>query len=220
MLLILLLSTYAMASIAFPYLVPPFPTDIDFLANKPRQTLETPYYMVAFYIHISSSVLVLAAGLTQFSKRLMFRYPKWHRNIGKIYVFTVLCLSAPTGLVMAFHGSGGAAARWAFVLQASGWWFLTFMAYRKVLHKDLLAHGEFMLRSYAMAFSAISLRAGTFVFVWIKIWMDIRCPNQDWSLLCYPNFYVLEAWLSWVLNLAVAEILIMAGLMRYYFPKS
>jgi hypothetical protein len=218
-LLIVMLSAYAMGSIAFPYLLPPFPTDIDFLAQKPDWLLSKKHYMIAFYIHISSSVLVLAAGLTQFSKTLMFKYPKWHRNIGKFYVFTVLFLSGPSGLVMAFHGSGGAAAQWAFVLQALGWWFFTYLAYVTILKKDLVKHGEYMLRSYAMAFSAITLRAGTYVVSWYKMQYHIRCPDEAWSMLCYPNFYVLEAWLSWVLNIMMVELLIMAGIMKYYFPK-
>jgi hypothetical protein len=218
-LLIIMLSAYAMGSIAFPYLLPPFPTDIDFLAQKPDWLLGKKHYMIAFYIHISSSVLVLAAGLTQFSKTLMFKYPKWHRNIGKFYVFTVLFLSGPSGLVMAFYGSGGAAAQWAFVLQALGWWFFTYMAYVSILKKDLVKHGEYMLRSYAMAFSAITLRAGTYLVSWYKMQYHIRCPDEAWSMLCYPNFYVLEAWLSWVLNIMIVELLIMAGIMKYYFPK-
>jgi hypothetical protein len=219
LLLILMLSSYAMLSIAFPYLLPPFPRDIDFLANKPQWLVELDYYMLAFYIHISCSVLVLAAGLTQFSKRLMFRYPVWHRNIGKLYIFIVLFLSAPSGLVMAFYGSGGAAAQWAFILQATGWWFFTFMAYLRIRQSKLREHGAYMLRSYAMTFSAISLRAGTYVVSYFKMSMGIRCPNEDWSLLCYPNFYVLEAWMSWMGNLFIVEILILAGILNYYFPK-
>lgn len=219
LILIFLLSTYAMLSIAFPYFIPPFPTDIDFLANKPAWLLEQKHYMFAFYIHISSSVLVLAAGLTQFSKRLMFRYPKWHRNIGKLYIFIVLFLSAPTGLLMAFYGSGGAAAQWAFIFQATGWWIFTYIAYVHIRKGNLRQHGAYMMRSYAMTFSAITLRAGTYIVSYFKISMGIRCPNEEWSILCYPNFYVLEAWLSWMGNLFVVEILILMGILNYYFPK-
>jgi len=218
-LLIIMLSVYAMASIAFPYLLPPFPTDIDFLTQKPDWLLGKTHYMIAFYTHISSSVLVLAAGLTQFSKTLMFKYPKWHRNIGKFYVFTVLFLSGPSGLLMAFYGSGGAAAQWAFVLQALIWWFFTYMAYTTILKKDFVQHGQYMMRSYAMAFSAITLRAGTYLVSLFKFQYGIHCPDEAWNMLCYPNFYVLEAWLSWVLNIIIIEILIMMGIMNYYFPK-
>jgi len=220
LLIMIFLSVYAMGSIAFPYLIPPFPTDIDFLAQKPDSLLAEYHYMIAFYTHISSSVLVLAAGLTQFSKTLMFRFPLWHRNIGKIYVFIVLFLSAPSGLIMAFYGSGGASAQWAFLLQALGWWYFTYMAYVTVLKKDLLKHGEYMLRSYAMAFSAITLRVGTYLVSWYRLTYELRCNDAANSLLCYPNFYIAEAWLSWMLNIILAEILILFGIMRYYFPKS
>jgi hypothetical protein len=218
LLILVVLSVYIMGSIAFPYLIPPFPTDIDFLTQKPDKLLRESNYMIAFYTHISSSVLTLAAGISQFSKTLMFKYPVWHRNIGKIYVFIVLFLSAPSGLIMAFHGSGGAAAKWAFILQALGWWYFTYMAYATALKKDLVKHGEYMLRSYAMAFSAITLRAGTYLVSWYKFAYELRCSDEANSMLCYPNFYICEAWLSWVLNLILVEILILAGIMHYYFP--
>jgi hypothetical protein len=218
LLIMVVLSVYAMGSIAFPYLIPPFPTDIDFLAQKPDTLIGKRHYMIAFYTHISSSVFVLAAGLTQFSKTLMFRYPIWHRNIGKAYVFTVLLLSGPSGFIMAFYGSGGATAQWAFLLQALGWWYFTYMAYVTVLKKDLLRHGEYMLRSYAMAFSAITLRLATYLVSSYKFAFELRCADDANNMLCYPNFYITEAWLSWVLNLILVEILILTGLMRYYFP--
>jgi len=149
----------------------------------------------------------------------MFKFPVWHRNIGIIYVFIVLLISAPSGLIMAFYGSGGASAQWAFVLQALGWWYFTYMAYATIQKKDLVKHGEYMLRSYGMAFSAITLRLGTYIVSWYRLTYEIRCDDAANSLLCYPNFYIAEAWLSWILNLLVVEILIILGFMRYYFPK-
>lgn len=219
LLIMVVLSVYAMGSIAFPYLIPPFPIDIDFLAQKPDTLIGKRHYMIAFYTHISSSVFVLTAGLTQFSKTLMFRYPLWHRNIGKAYVFTVLFLSGPSGFIMAFYGSGGASAQWAFLLQALGWWYFTYMAYITVLKKDLVKHGEYMLRSYAMAFSAITLRVATYLVSSYKFAFELRCADDANNMLCYPNFYITEAWLSWVLNLILVEILLLAGLMHYYFPN-
>ncbi len=211
----ILLSAYQMASIAFPYLVPPFPTDIDFLESK-QWVVDEWHWMLAFYIHITSAVVVLAAGLTQFSKTLMFKYPQLHRKIGKAYVVLILGLACPSGFVMAFYGNGGWLARYAFILQAISWWFLTYMAYRAIKKRDLEAHGKYMIRSYAMTLSAISLRAATYVVSMWKMNNGITCPNSTYFLFCYPDFYVLVAWLSWIVNLIVAEFLIMMGIMRYY----
>ncbi|BDS14970.1 DUF2306 domain-containing protein [Aureispira anguillae] len=216
--LAILLSAYTMAAIAFPYLVPPFPTDIDFLESK-QWVVDEWHWLAAFYIHITSAVLVLAAGLTQFSKTLMFKYPQWHRVIGKIYVFLVLVVAGPSGFVMAFYGNGGFWARCAFVAQAVFWWWLTYKAYQTIKQKKLRKHGKYMLRSYAMTLSAISLRGATYIVSAWKMKHGIFCPNATYQLLCYPDFYILVAWLSWIVNLMVAEFLIVLGIMNYYFPK-
>jgi uncharacterized membrane protein len=211
------LSVCQMLSIAFPYLVPPFPTDIDFLESK-QWVVDEWHWMTAFYIHISSAVVVLAAGLTQFSKTFLSKYPLLHRKIGKIYVFLVLCVACPSGFVMAFYGNGGWAARYAFILQASGWWFLTFMAYYSVKNKNLKEHSKYMIRSYAMTLSAISLRAATYIASVWKMNNGINCPDPEYFLICYPDFYILIAWLSWIVNLIIAEFLIIIGITEYYFP--
>jgi hypothetical protein len=211
------LSTYKMATMIFPYLVPPFPTDIDFLASK-QWIVDEGFWLAAFYIHISSSIFVIAAGLTQFSKTIMFQYPKLHRNIGKSYVFLVLLVAGPSGLVMAFYGNGGILARSAFVLQAIFWWVLTYKAYQSIRKGAVGTHGEYMIRSYAMTLSAISLRAATYLVSDWKLRNGITCPNSTYHLICYPDFYVLVAWLSWVVNLVIAEVLIWLGIMKYYFP--
>jgi len=175
--------------------------------------------MTAFYIHITSSFFVLVAGLTQFSKTLMFKKPKLHRNIGKMYVFLVLVVACPSGFVMAFYGNGGWPARYAFILQGLSWWFLTYMAYKTIKEGDREEHGKYMIRSYAMTLSAISLRGATYLVSMWKMSNGITCPNSSYFLLCYPDFYVLVAWLSWIVNLVIAEFLIIIGIMRYYLPK-
>lgn len=212
---------YRMADIAYPYLVPPFPTNIDFLQSKQRvldKALELRIgdtvflaipYMWAFYTHITSSVLVLAVGVGQFSRRLMFGYPRVHRLLGKIYVFVLLGAAAPSGLVMAFFGNGGVPAQYGFVLQALAWWFVTFMAYRTIRRGKLREHGEWMLRSYALSFSAISLRAASYLIFWFR-------DYHGWR---YPDHYILLAWLSWLVNLMIAEGLILLGVMNYYFGR-
>ncbi len=211
------LSVCQMISIVFPYFVPPFPTDIDFLESK-QWVVDEWHWMAAFYIHIFSSVFVLAAGLTQFSKTFLLKYPVLHRKIGKIYVFLVLCVACPSGFVMAFYGNGGWAARYAFILQALGWWFFTFMAYSTVKNRKLKEHSKYMIRSYAMTLSAISLRAATYIASVWKMNNGINCPDPEYFLICYPDFYILIAWLSWIVNLIIAEFMIIIGITEYYFP--
>ncbi|MGB1121490.1 MAG: DUF2306 domain-containing protein, partial [Saprospiraceae bacterium] len=99
LLIILGLFAVLMMRISYPYLIPPFPTNIDFLATK-QDVLHIKPWKIAFYIHISSSFLVILAGLTQFSNTILKKYPKTHRNIGKLYVAVILFVSGPSGLLM------------------------------------------------------------------------------------------------------------------------
>jgi hypothetical protein len=61
--------------------------------------------------------------------------------------------------------------------------------------RNFTKHGEWMLRSYALTLSAIMLRSYALLFDVLHIDMHPR------------NVYITIAWLSWVPNLLVAEVL-------------
>lgn len=195
-----------MWSIIAPYIQPPYPTDIDFLETKQR-ALRSDIWRWSFYLHITSSLIVLASGTGQFSKYVLQNYPRWHRCLGKTYVLLILTIAAPTGLVMAFYANGAWLGQMAFVLQAIFWWCFTLLAFAKIRKGDLPAHGKWMFRSFAMSLSAVSLRAFIFIIGYLEI------P------LSYDQSYLLVAWLSWTFNLVLAEILIQKGAVDYFFKK-
>ncbi len=206
LLLALLFFCYLMVQITLPYLLPPFPTNIDFLLTK-QDKIDIDYWMVAFYVHISSSFFVLLSGATQFSKYLLKKHPIIHRNIGKVYVALILFVSAPSGLIMAFHSNGGIPGKTGFIVLALLWWIFTFLAYKTIRNKNVLAHGKWMFRSYAVTLSAITLRAISFSAGLLMI--PVR----------YEDIYVFSAWGSWGFNLIIAEILILLGAVNYYIKS-
>jgi hypothetical protein len=69
------------------------------------------------------------------------------------------------------------------------------MAIIKALKKDFLEHEKWMIRSYSLTLSAISLRLMALIFPKI-IHLD---ANTEYAVL---------AWLSWTINLLIAECLI------------
>src|SRR5687768_15945544 len=91
---------FLMVRLTLPYLS--FRYDIDFLFTK-QALLYNVWWRLAFYSHITSSVLVLFAGLLQFLPAILKHYPKIHRLLGKIYVFFILLVSAPSGFLMALY---------------------------------------------------------------------------------------------------------------------
>ncbi len=197
---------YLMLDLTIPYLIPPFATDIEFLATK-QDVIDLGHWKFSFYVHIVASFLVLFLGVFQFSKWLMKNKPLLHRNIGKIYVVLILFITAPSGLIMAYYANGGITSQLGFITQAILWWSFTYLAYKKAINKDLISHGKWMLRSYAMTMSAITLRAVSFIAGWVMI------PIH------YEKIYAFSAWSGWGFNLIIAEILIGLGLIQYYFKK-
>ena len=181
-----------MARIIFNYI--PYNTDVGFLRIK-RQYIDIDHWRVAFFIHVYASMWVLFAGFTQFSGKLQRHYPGVHRIMGYIYVVDILLITGPAGLVMGFYANGGISSRIAFVMLAALWIFFTAMALYKARKRDFKSHRNYMIRSYALTLSAITLRAWKF-----GINNSFELPPMD--------VYRTVAWLGWVVNLAVAEIII------------
>lgn len=172
----------------------PYNTDVGFLRIK-QQYIGIDHWRTAFFIHVYASMLVLFAGFSQFSKRLLKNNPRLHRTMGYIYVANVLLITGPAGLIMGFYANGGTVSRIAFVLLAVLWIFFTTMALVKAKQKNFKAHRNYMMRSYALTLSAITLRAWKY-----GITNTMTLPPMD--------VYRVVAWLGWVGNLVVAEYLI------------
>ncbi len=204
---VLLLFAYTMFDLSIVYLLPPFPDDVEFLATKPRE-VNLPHWKLSFYFHIISSFFVILLGVSQFSKYFLKTFPKWHRRLGKIYVGLILFISAPSGLIMAFHANGGLMGQLGFITQAILWWSFTYISYKKAVQKDFFGHGKWILRSYAMTLSAVSLRI-------IALMAGIlRVP------VSYEIIYPISAWTGWGINLLIVELLIGLGLVNYYLKKT
>jgi uncharacterized membrane protein len=181
-----------MASITMAYI--PYNTDIGFLRIK-QQYIGIDHWRTAFFIHVYASMWVLFAGFSQFSSSLLRNTPKLHRTLGYIYVVDVLLITGPAGLVMGFYANGGLFSRIAFVALAVLWIFFTATALVKAKQKNFKAHRRYMIRSYALTLSAITLRAWKYA-----ITNTMTLPPMD--------VYRVVAWLGWAGNLIFAEWLI------------
>lgn len=172
-----------------------------FLGTKTDAVLAKPQFQLAFYLHISSSWVVIFVGLWQFFPALLRQRPALHRVLGKIYLGAILLLAAPSGLVLGLYANGGLSAKVSFVLQSAVWWALTWLAWREICRHRYLPHAEMMLRSYAVTLAAMSLRTES----WLMHYFWGTKPIET---------YLTVVWLSWVGNLLLAEILIYNGLAK------
>ena len=190
--------SFLMLRIIFLYI--PVQTDVAFLQLK-QEYIHITAWRIAFFVHVFTSLLALLAGFTQFSKKLLKQKPKLHRALGYTYVINVLMITGPAGLLMSFYANGGISSRIAFVLLSSLWISTTSLALYKAIKKDFRTHRFFMIRSYALTLSAITLR------IWKVLLANYtQVPPMD--------RYRIIAWLGWTLNLLVAELIIF-----YYIKK-
>lgn len=201
----ILIFTGIMVTKVLPYMT--FERAINFLGTKPNEVLDRNYFMWAFYIHITSSVLVIGGGIFQFFPKILRGYPKVHHLIGKVYIGSVLLLAAPSGLVLAAYANGGLAARVGFILQCVVWWLTTYAAWHEVMKKQYVRHTEMMLRSYAITIAAMSLRTESYFLVYTFGTKPIET-------------YLTVTWLSWVGNLLIVETFIYFGFAKQLVNKN
>lgn len=191
-LLLLGFLTILMVRITLPYLS--LDDQVAFLRIK-QWIIHNRVWKTAFYIHVFSSIFLLGAGFTQFSTYVLRNHRKLHRWVGRMYVGIILCLSGPAGLIMAIYANGGWLSQLAFSLLSVLWWGTTLVALQTARRKKIQAHRAFMIRSFALTASALTLRSWKWALV----------------LLFHPSpmsLYMLVAWLGWVPNLLFAEWLI------------
>lgn len=187
---LILYFAWQMFQIVWPYTSGAW--DIDFLLTK-QAIIHLDHYRIAFYGHIFSSLVVLLSGVFLFSNAVLRNWSRLHRLLGKTYVALVLGVSAPTALVMGFYANGGWLACLSFVVLAPLWWWTTWKGYRTARALNFQSHRHWMLRSYALTTSAVTLRL---MQSFLSSWVDFNPEIQ----------YTIVSWASWIINLGVIEL--------------
>jgi Predicted membrane protein (DUF2306) len=197
--LLALLAFFSFLMLRIIFLYIPMQNDVAFLQLK-QSYIHITAWRTAFFVHVFSSLFALLAGFTQFSKWLLKNKPKLHRAIGYSYVINILMITGPAGLLMSFYANGGISSRIAFVLLSVLWISFTGIALYKAVKKHFKKHRIFMIRSYALSLSAVTLR----------VWKVLLANYTDIPPM---DRYRIIAWLGWTLNLLLAEWII------YYYIK-
>jgi hypothetical protein len=192
--LIVLLTFFMMLMVGTTLQYIPIQLDAAFLLVK-QQYIHIIPWRIAFFVHVFTSMFALLAGFTQFSTYILRNYKKLHRIIGKIYVIDILFVTGPASFIMALLANGGLPSRIAFTSLSVLWMFTTLKAWRTAMARQFVAHKEWMMRSYALTLSAITLRG----WKWLIIALFHLRPLDT---------YMIVAWLGFVPNLFFAEWLI------------
>jgi uncharacterized membrane protein len=146
---------------------------------------------LVFVVHALSGSMVLISGPLQFNRLLRNKNRTLHRVIGRIYVGAIW-LASVGGLWSAIFFNVNIAAKMAFATLAILWFSTTTIAYLRIRNRKIREHREWMIRSFAL-----SLFFVTFSF-WTPGLATLNLPQA----VAYP----LGVFLSWFLNLIVAEL--------------
>lgn len=159
------------------------------LGTKSEALLSDLVWNIAFYGHIIPGGIALFIGWLQFSKKLRTKNISLHRNIGKVYVTTVL-LSGVCALYIGYFATGRPITSVGFMTMGVFWLLTTWLAYTEIKKGEIIKHQKMMIYSYALCFSAVTLR------IWMPILMGIFGD--------FITAYKIVAYLSWIPNLIVA----------------
>lgn len=170
-----------------------FPPNFDSLFLQGREATFTGGYRVAFYVHILSAPFVLASGLIMLSEWVRRRAGAVHRVLGRIHVGVLLVLVLPSSAAMSREAFGGWAAGASFLLLTTATAACAIVGVSYARRRQYARHRRWMLRTYVLVCSAVALRlisgaAGS---------IGVADPERA---------YVLAAWVSWTVPLAMFEI--------------
>jgi len=153
-------------------------------------------YITPLLFHAGGAAVALLLGPWGFWAAFRNRYLPLHRWLGRVYLLAVL-VGGAAGFYMALTAFGGLPARVGFLLLALLWLTTGAAAYLRIRRGEVRLHREWMIRNYALTFSAVMLR------VWLALFMAL---GYD-----FPEAYATVAWLCWVPNLLAAELIISVG---------
>jgi xanthine/uracil/vitamin C permease (AzgA family) len=149
-------------------------------------------YSIAFYLHIVLAPVTMFNGLFLVQRDLRNRYLPLHRRLGKIQVYLLLGIIAPSGMIMAILANSSPWACAGFFSQGLALVVCTLMGWRKVVQRQIPEHQRWMIRCLITLAGAIVLRLMAFVAEFAD-W-----PNE----IAYP----ISAWLCWIMPLIVYEL--------------
>jgi uncharacterized membrane protein len=152
---------------------------------------------VAVVVHIVSAVTYAVLGAFQFSATLRRRHPRWHRRAGRILVALGLAVSLSALWMTLFYARHPGNGELAYVFRlafGSGLAASIVLGFAAIRRGDVDRHRAWMTRAYALA-----LGAGTQAFT-----QGIGGAVFGSSELVRD----LMLGAGWVINLAVAELVI------------
>lgn len=150
-------------------------------------------HRTALIFHATFASIALLTGPWQFIPSLRRKHLGLHRWTGRIYL-SAIAVAYVFSLPVALAANGGIISTLGFLSLGIVWIFTSGMGLRAILQKRVAAHQDWMTRSYAITWGAVTLR------LYIALAAILHLPT-------IPSYRAIS-WLSWITTLVAAEIII------------
>jgi uncharacterized membrane protein len=157
---------------------------LDLVQDAPRRGAP-----LLFVVHAWSGGIALISGVVQFNGGMRRRWPRVHRALGRVYVVSVW-IAGLAGLEITPSIEASLATKAGFAVLAVLWFATTTVALLRIRSRRVAAHRVWMIRSFALSL----------FFVTFGTWAPGAASIRD------SASYTLGVWLSWMLNLLIAEV--------------
>ena len=132
--IIIIFFSLFLASIALSYFS--FDMNMGFLKAK-QHMINYPLWVLCFYVHLLFGATAILSGLPLFFSGLVPFRSRVHTYLGRIYVYSILLFTGPTGVYLSFSAEGGMWASVGFLMMSLAWMYPTFMAVKSIVEKNI-----------------------------------------------------------------------------------
>ncbi|GHO47403.1 DUF2306 domain-containing protein [Ktedonospora formicarum] len=157
-------------------------------------------HFVVLALHGLTGGLALLLGPFQFVASIRTRAPIIHRLIGRVYLLSVM-LGSIFACFSALVSTSGFVAQASFLFLAVIWCYSAVQAYVSIRRGQIQLHRLWMIRNYALTFSAVALR------LWLVggiVYLKITTGNVP-EPVTSTDIYASGTWISWIVSLIIAE---------------
>lgn len=177
------------AVVSYRYLLPGLPA-------APPPVAANPFAEPWLPVHAVLGATALLIGPIQFMPRLRITRPGLHRVAGRTYVLCCFA-SGLAGLPLAWGSTAGPVAAAGFAALDFTWIAVTARGLALALQGRGAEHRRWMIRSFALTFSAVTLR----LYLPLPLLLGIE----------FVDGYRAISFLCWIPNLLAAELYVRRG---------
>lgn len=183
-----------------------FPANFDAAFLSGRRYTFVGIYRFGFYVHIITGPLTIFLATFLMLSGNRGWWMAFHRHAGRLLWGLVVGLLLPSGLIMASEAYAGPIAAWGFAALTLATAASCSMAANCARIRNFRMHQRWATRTYLLLCSPLLLRIFSGAAIATGLESDLT--------------YRLNAWLSWLIPIAIYEVWIFAGpLLGYRFRE-